>query len=136
MASQVKKLRSRGASPWDDEFLEASGVGRLSVLSLADEDVMRTEYLDVLRSARTPNGLYLRRRLLARNRACMNAIHPDAITGPAYQQLSCQNSMAQDDLNALATSVAEKIIRRTLNADDQRDLVARSLEQVQNIQSN
>lgn len=107
MASQVKKLRSRGASPWDAEFLEASGVGRLSVLSLADEDILRTEYLDVLRSARTPNGHYLRRRLLARNRACMNAIHPDAITGPAYEQLSCQNSMAQEDLNALAASVAE-----------------------------
>ena len=36
----------------------------------------------------------------------------------------------------LATSIAEKIIRKSLNADDQRDLVARSLEQVQNIQSN
>ena len=107
MASQVKKLRSRGASPWDAEFLEASGMGRLSVLSLGDEDVLRTEYLDVLRSARTPNGLYLRRRLLVRNRACTNAIHPDAISGPAYEQLSCQNSMAQDDLNALAASVAE-----------------------------
>jgi F-type H+-transporting ATPase subunit b len=33
----------------------------------------------------------------------------------------------------LATSVAEKILRRNLNADDQRDLVARSLDQVQNI---
>jgi F-type H+-transporting ATPase subunit b len=36
----------------------------------------------------------------------------------------------------LATSIAEKIIRKSLNVDDQRDLVARSLEQVQNIQSN
>jgi F-type H+-transporting ATPase subunit b len=33
----------------------------------------------------------------------------------------------------LATNVAEKILRRNLNADDQRDLVARSLDQVQNL---
>jgi F-type H+-transporting ATPase subunit b len=36
----------------------------------------------------------------------------------------------------LATSVAEKILRRNLNPQDQRDLVARSLEQVQNIKDN
>ena len=33
----------------------------------------------------------------------------------------------------IATSIAEKILRRNLNADDQRDLVNRSLEQVQTI---
>jgi F-type H+-transporting ATPase subunit b len=32
---------------------------------------------------------------------------------------------------SLATSVAEKILRRNLNADDQRDLVQQSLEQMQ-----
>jgi F-type H+-transporting ATPase subunit b len=32
---------------------------------------------------------------------------------------------------ALATSVAEKILRRNLNADDQRDLVQRSLDELQ-----
>jgi F-type H+-transporting ATPase subunit b len=36
----------------------------------------------------------------------------------------------------LATSVAEKILRRNLNADDQRDLVTRSLDQVQTIGKN
>src|SRR5688572_8309901 len=36
----------------------------------------------------------------------------------------------------LATNVAEKILRRNLNADDQRDLVSRSLEQVQTIGKN
>lgn len=36
----------------------------------------------------------------------------------------------------LATSVAEKILRRELNANDQRDLVTRSLDQVQNIKNN
>jgi F-type H+-transporting ATPase subunit b len=36
----------------------------------------------------------------------------------------------------LATSVAEKIIRRNLNPEDQRDLVARSLEQLQTVSKN
>jgi len=36
----------------------------------------------------------------------------------------------------LATSVAEKIIRRNLNPDDQRDLVEQSLKQLQNIGQN
>ena len=33
----------------------------------------------------------------------------------------------------LSTSLAEKILRRNLNADDQRDLVSRSLEQLQGV---
>jgi F-type H+-transporting ATPase subunit b len=36
----------------------------------------------------------------------------------------------------LATSIAEKIIRRTLSADDQRDLVNKSLEEFQNARRN
>lgn len=36
----------------------------------------------------------------------------------------------------LSTSIAEKILRRNLNADDQRDLVASSLEQFQSINKN
>ena len=36
----------------------------------------------------------------------------------------------------VATAVAEKILRRNLNADDQRDLVTRSLEQVGTINKN
>lgn len=107
MTAQEKRLRSLGMRPWAPEFLEAAGVGRLGVLSLADEDVVRSEYLDVLRSARTQNGTYMRRRLLARNRACVNAVHPDAITGPAYDQHGCQNSQAQEELSALASSVCE-----------------------------
>ncbi len=35
----------------------------------------------------------------------------------------------------LSTSIAEKIIRRNLNAEDQRDLVERSLEQLQTVQA-
>lgn len=36
----------------------------------------------------------------------------------------------------LATSVAEKILRRNLNADDQRDLVQGSIEQLKGVSSN
>ena len=36
-----------------------------------------------------------------------------------------------DQAAQLSTSIAEKILRRNLNADDQRDLVNRSLEQLQ-----
>lgn len=36
----------------------------------------------------------------------------------------------------LATNVAEKILRRNLNADDQRDLVQSSLEQLKSVSSN
>ena len=36
----------------------------------------------------------------------------------------------------LSTSIAEKILRRNLNADDQRDLVNRSLEQLQGVGKN
>jgi len=41
-----------------------------------------------------------------------------------------------DQTALLATNVAEKILRRNLNADDQRDLVARSLEQMQSVNKN
>jgi F-type H+-transporting ATPase subunit b len=36
----------------------------------------------------------------------------------------------------LATTIAEKIIRRSLNADDQRDLVNQSLDQLQSVHTN
>jgi F-type H+-transporting ATPase subunit b len=36
----------------------------------------------------------------------------------------------------LATSIAEKIIRRNLNADDQRELVQQSLQQLKNVDQN
>ena len=41
-----------------------------------------------------------------------------------------------DQTATLATGVAEKILRRSLNADDHRDLVNRSLEQVSSIKNN
>ena len=50
----------------------------------------------------------------------------DAARNQAVQQIHEQAAV-------LATSVAEKILRRELNADDQRDLVAQSLGQVETI---
>ena len=41
-----------------------------------------------------------------------------------------------DQTAELATSVAEKILRRNLNANDQRDLVAQSLDQLQSVGKN
>jgi F-type H+-transporting ATPase subunit b len=49
-----------------------------------------------------------------------------------------RNALAEiyDQTANLATSVAEKIIRRQLNANDQRDLVNESLSQLQSISKN
>jgi F-type H+-transporting ATPase subunit b len=41
-----------------------------------------------------------------------------------------------DQMADLSTSIAEKIIRRSLKADDQRDLVTRSLEELHSIGKN
>jgi F-type H+-transporting ATPase subunit b len=41
-----------------------------------------------------------------------------------------------DQTAELATNVAEKILRRNLNANDQRDLVAQSLDQLQDVSKN
>ena len=38
-----------------------------------------------------------------------------------------------DEAATLSTTIAEKILRRNLNADDQRDLVAESLNQLQKV---
>jgi type III restriction enzyme len=106
MATAQAKLRSRGASPWAQEFLDAPGTGQMSVLSLATEGVTKSGLIDVIRSARTRNGIFLRRRLLARNRPCLNAIHPDAIVGPGYEQESCQSSLCQGELESLISEIA------------------------------
>jgi F-type H+-transporting ATPase subunit b len=46
------------------------------------------------------------------------------------------NGEIYDQTATLATSIAEKIIRRTLNANDQRDLVNQSLQQLKNLGNN
>lgn len=45
-------------------------------------------------------------------------------------------AQVRDEAVVMATSIAEKILHRNLNPQDQRDLLARSLEQVQEINRN
>lgn len=107
MDEPTRNLRLQGKRPWPVEALNHPGQGLRSVISLASESIERTEALAVLRSARTNNGLFLRRRLALRNRNALNAIDPDHyMTGPAYEQFSCQGSLAQSDLIRLAEDVA------------------------------
>ncbi len=87
--------------------LEAPGMGRRIVVSLEREEQERDEYLAVLRSARTQNGIFLRRAIQSRNRACLNAIHPDAFSGPGYAQKSCHGSFAQVELQGVAARVVD-----------------------------
>jgi F-type H+-transporting ATPase subunit b len=55
----------------------------------------------------------------------------------ATREIEAAKKQAIDEIYeqtaVLATSVAEKILRRNLNANDQKDLVTRSLDQVQNL---
>lgn len=97
MAPQIQKIRSRGASPWAQEFLDSPGQGIVSIIALDNEGIERTELLSVLRSARSKNGEYFRRKMLARNRAASHMIDEDVLKGPAFGQFSCQGSVAQQD---------------------------------------
>lgn len=106
MASVERDLRSQASRQWADEDLDAPGTGRKATVSLK-EGSEEYEDIDVLRSARTRNGAFIRRRILQRNRACLNAIHPDRFTGPAFNQHSCHGSQAQDELIALAARIVD-----------------------------
>ena len=106
MSGAAKIIKAR-ASEWPDDSLEAPGRGRRTVVSLEREQQERDEYLDVVRSARTQNGVFLRRYIQNRNRACLNAIHPDTFHGPGYQQFSCLGSVAQNELRVLGDRVVE-----------------------------
>ncbi|HEX4123342.1 MAG TPA: F0F1 ATP synthase subunit B [Tepidisphaeraceae bacterium] len=58
----------------------------------------------------------------------------------AHHEIEAARNQAVTEIYAevgkLATSIAEKILRRNLNPDDQRDLVNQSLEQLQKVASN
>jgi type III restriction enzyme len=99
-------LKSTSRRPWSQEDLAAPGTGRKATLALADGSE-EFEDINVLRSARTQNGNFLRQRQLQRNRACVNAIHPDWLRGPAFEQFSCHGSQAQEDLQRLAADITE-----------------------------
>ncbi len=106
MAKVERDLKSAGNRLWQQEDLDAGGTGRKATVSL-EQGNEEYAYLNVLRSARAQNGAFLRRRLLQRNRACVNAIHPDRFRGPAFEQMSCHGSQAQDDLASLAASIVD-----------------------------
>lgn len=107
MAPAVKIIRSAGRK-WDDPSqLDHPGRGRLTVLSLAKEAQEREDYLHVVRSARTNNGIFLRRYIQQRNRACLHAIHPDEFKGEGFAQESCLGSAAQTELRAAGDRVVE-----------------------------
>jgi type III restriction enzyme len=106
MHSVENWIKARG-SLWDEDMLDAPGRGRRVVMSLKHEQQEQEEYLDVVRSARTQNGTFLRRYIQHRNRSCLNAIHPDAFSGPGYLQYSCLGSTAQSELKVLGDRVVE-----------------------------
>lgn len=107
MATATQIIRS-AARTWDADMLDAPGQGRLTVLSLESERVERQQYLDVVRSARTQNGVFLRRYITQRNRACINAIHPDTFAAPGFSQYSCMGSVAQAELRTAGDRVVEQ----------------------------
>lgn len=112
-----RRLRTTAQRPWPPEALAAPGTGRRAVLSLETSDEIQ-DYIDVLRSARTQNSLFLQRRLMQRNRDCMNAIHADDFRGDAFTQHSCHGSQAQEDLVALAAEIVDYFEDRVTYEDD------------------
>ena len=106
MKKVERDIKSAAARPWSEEDLLAPGAGRKATLAL-DDGSEEFECIDVLRSARALNAAFRRQRILQRNRACLNAIHPDWLKGPAFGQMSCHGSQAQEDLQRLAAEVVE-----------------------------
>jgi type III restriction enzyme len=107
MTAAVKIIKGAAREWTNSADLDAPGRGRLTVLSLAKEEQEREEYLDVVRSARTNNGVFLRRYIQQRNRACLHAIHPDVFKGEGFSQFSCLGSTAQTVLRTAGDGVVE-----------------------------
>lgn len=124
MASQVSALKTEGQRTWPQDALDAPGAGRRSIVKLEEDSKVRTELLQVLRSARTLNGVYFRRQLASRNRNAVNAVDPDAyMKGPSFEQYSCQGSAAQVSLRSLADTAADFYEDRvTYDSDPDPDL--------------
>lgn len=118
------RLDSAGARPYRQADLDAPGLGRREVLHLSGDSADRQEYIDVVRSARTLNGTFFKRKLLQINRNCANAIHPDSYTGPMFKQMSCFGSVAQDELAESAATAAafyEDRVKLELDVDPQTE---------------
>lgn len=117
MTKADKDLKSSAARPWPQDALDAPGTGRKTVVSL-EEGTDEVAYIDVLRSARSQNGAFLRRRILQRNSFCVANIHPDRFQGPAFEQFSCYGSQAQDELTTLAAQIVDHFEDRVRYQDD------------------
>lgn len=117
MAKIERDLKTTADRPWPEDALDAPGTGRKATVSLK-EGSEEYAYIDVLRSARTENGAFLRRRIQQRNRACVNKIHPDRFRGPAFEQLSCHGSQAQEELTTLAAGIVDYFEDRVGYQDD------------------
>lgn len=110
MSKMAEKIVSQSQRPWPAKDLLAPGLGKISTVHLEEEskDVAKTDLIKVLRSARSQNSLYLRRRLGSRNRDALISLHPDLLSqGPSFEQWSCQGSQAQADLTQLTDEVAD-----------------------------
>jgi type III restriction enzyme len=117
MTKVERELKSQANRPWPDQDLDAPGTGRKATVDLEGGREEYT-YIDVLRSARTQNGAFLRRRIQQRNRACLNAIHPDLFSGEAFDQFGCHGSMAQENLTDLAARTVDYFEDQVSYQDD------------------
>jgi len=107
MSKQEVRLRTEGERLWPESALAHPGLGRMATVSLEAEQVGEVKAVNVLKSARTMNGVYFRRRLLARNKNALNSIDSSTyMKGPSYLQVSCQSSEAQIVLKGSADEVA------------------------------
>lgn len=107
MRPVVTAIRSTGARPWPDSDREAKGIGQVQVFDLEEERLLAREYMEVLRSARTRNGEYLRRRISKLNRSAAIAVDGTVYSGVAFDQYSCAGSTVQSELDALAQRVVD-----------------------------
>ena len=107
-----------------DELLEEYR-GRLAEAREQADDIMARarKSADTAESEATAAGREKRDELVAQAQRDIEAAKTAAI-GEIYAQ-------AAD----LSTTIAEKILRRNLNADDQRELVKQSLEQLQTVKA-
>jgi type III restriction enzyme len=111
------QLQSQARRPWSQQDLEAPGTGRRATVDLESASE-RFSDIQVLRSARTMNGTFVRKRIQQRNRDCLNAIHPDLFIGGSFSQFGCHGSQAQEELTDLAASIVDYYEDRVDYQDD------------------
>jgi type III restriction enzyme len=101
-----KRIVSQGKRTFDEEDLVAPGIRRTRTISLA-RDNDQTRFAAIATNSRTPNGVFLRRRIQRLSRPCAHQLHPDLFNGPAFEQASCAGSLAQTELANLGADVVD-----------------------------